>query len=63
MPLWQAGDDPNIVLGGYDVDAIAACFGLDASGNCIAADPDPRFLQRDNFLPPIAARFGVKLVW
>jgi hypothetical protein len=63
LPLWTAGDDPNIVLGGYDVDAIAACFGLDASGNCIAADADPRFLQRDNFLPPIAARFGVKLVW
>ncbi|MEE9293882.1 MAG: TonB-dependent receptor [Phycisphaerae bacterium] len=63
MPLWQPGDDPNIVLNGYDVDAIAACIGLDASGNCIANVPDPRFLQRDRFLPPIAARFGVRFVW
>ena len=54
LPLWQPGDDPNIVLGGYDVDVIAAS---------ISAEKDPRFLQRNLFLPPIAARFGVKLVW
>ena len=87
LPLWQAGDDPNIVLGGYNVDTCAAAPGCewvnldpdrdpttddtvlgmapyaDWPNSQLIVERDPRFLQRNNFLPPISVRLGVKLVW
>ena len=51
LPLWQPGDPVNQVLNGYDYQAIAASQG---------ATLDPRFLQRDRFLDPISARFGIR---
>ena len=54
LPLWQPGDPVSQVLNGYDYEAIAASQG---------ATQDPRFLQQDRFLDPIAARFGVRFVF
>ncbi len=51
LPLWQPGDPVDQVLDGYDYQAIAASQG---------ATLDPRFLQRDRFLDPISARFGIR---
>ena len=41
-------------VNGYDYGAIAASQG---------ATQDPRFLQQDRFLDPIAARFGIRFVF
>ena len=53
-PLWQPGDPVSQVLNGYDYRAIAASQG---------AMQDPRFLQPDRFLDPVAARFGVRFIF
>ena len=54
LPLWQPGDDPAIVLNGYDYEAIAASLGI---------EQDPRFLMPNRFLSPISARFGVRFIF
>jgi hypothetical protein len=54
LPLWHEGDDPGIVLGGYDYEAIAEEQGVTL---------DPRFGKSDRFLSPIQARFGIKFIF
>jgi hypothetical protein len=54
VPLWKPGDDPGIVLNGYDYQALMAAQGVEV---------DPRFLKTGIFMSPIAARFGVKIVF
>jgi hypothetical protein len=54
LPLWHEGDDPGIVLGGYDYEGIAHERGVTL---------DPRFGMSDRFLSPIQARFGIKLIF
>jgi hypothetical protein len=54
LPLWHEGEDPGIVLNGYDYEAIA-----DEQGVTL----DPRFLKADRFLSPIQARFGIRFIF
>jgi outer membrane receptor protein involved in Fe transport len=54
VPLWNPGDDPGIVLNGYDYQALMAAQGVEV---------DPRFLKTRVFMSPITARFGVKFIF
>jgi hypothetical protein len=54
VPLWSPGDDPGIVLDGYDYMALMEAQGVEI---------DPRFLKTWRFMHPITARFGIKFVF
>ena len=76
LPLWQPGTPVGAelsiadVLSGYDYSLCETGMGcpwanpdpLDST-TWKVADPNPRFGQRNGFLPPLSARFGVRITW